>query len=204
MPQPVIVLPIVLNGCLHDPRHLCLEMQGNRLLGALDNPLQDVAAGLLIEIIRIVLDIAVADDLGIEGNDDQSPPDPVVIGADLGKMVRVEDQRVRRCKGKGSLVFLFREDLIRRADLLDHRGIEPHALLHLGGNDKTLSLQLCHLRLHISLAVHGQRLCGQLPAVGSKHPGDRVPEGRLAVGTTAIGDDQMLLIDLANRSHADY
>ena len=112
MPQPVIIFPVVLNGCFHDLRQIRLEMQGNRLLGSLDDPLQDVTAGLLIEIIRIILDVAVADDLCIEGNDDQSPPDAIIVGTNLRQVVRVEDQRVRRREGKRRLVLLLRKDLI--------------------------------------------------------------------------------------------
>ena len=119
MSQPVVIFPIVFNRCLHDLRQFRLEVQGNGLLGSLDDPLQNVAAGLLIEIIRIVLDIAVADDLGIEGNDDQTPPDSVVVGSDLGQMVRVEDQCMGRREGEGRFIFLLREDLIRGTELLN-------------------------------------------------------------------------------------
>ena len=103
-----------------------------------------------------------------------------------------------------SLILLLRLDLIRRAKLLHCRRIQPHAFLHLGRNDEPAAFQFCHLRLDISLAVHGQCFRRQLPGVIAQDSEDRVPESRFTVGTATIGNDHVLLIDLPDRRHSDH
>ena len=49
---------------------------------------------MVIQIIRIVLDIRIALDPGIEGDHDQPPPDTVIIGPYLRQMVGIENQRM--------------------------------------------------------------------------------------------------------------
>ena len=170
MPQPVVLFAVCVDRILYALRKPGLEPCINRLLRAFDHPLQDVAAGLLKKEIRIILDVAVTDDLRIEGDYDQPAPDTVIISPDLRKMVGIKDQRVARNECKRRLVLLFSENLIRRAKLLHHRGIEPHSFFHLGSDDQTLTLKLRHFRLHIPLVSDRQGLRRQLAAVGAKHP----------------------------------
>src|SRR5699024_1499337 len=96
-------------------RKFGLEPCINRLLRTFDHPFQYVAAGLLIKEIRIILDIAVTDDLRIEGDHDQPAPDTVIICSDLRKMIGIKDQRVARNERERRLVFLLSENLIRGA-----------------------------------------------------------------------------------------
>ena len=104
---------------------------------------------------------------------------------------------------KRVLILLLRFNRIHAAQLLHHTGIEPRAFFQLRCNDETLALQLCHLRLHISLTVHGKSLCRQLTGVIAKDSGDGIPEGRLTICTSTVGDYHMLGIYLSNSSHAD-
>ena len=103
-----------------------------------------------------------------------------------------------------SLILLFRLDLIRRAKLLHCRRIQPHTFLHLRRDDEPAAFQLRHLRLDIPLAVHGQGFRRQLPGVIAQDSEDCVPESRFTVGTSTIGNDHVLLIDLPDRRHSDH
>ena len=60
-----------------------LEMGIDSLFRPLDNPLHDGGAGLVHEVIGVVLDVAFPCDLRIERNDDKPAPDAVIVSADL-------------------------------------------------------------------------------------------------------------------------
>ena len=49
---------------------------------------------MVVQVIRIVLDIVFPGDLRIEGNHDQPSPDAIIIGTHLRQMVRVQHQRM--------------------------------------------------------------------------------------------------------------
>ncbi len=104
---------------------------------------------------------------------------------------------------KRILVLLFRFDWVYTTELLHHASIKPCAFLQLRCNDETLALQLCHLRLHISLTVHGKSLCRQLAGVIAKDSGDGIPECGLAICTTTVGNNHVLGIYLSDSSHAN-
>ena len=101
------------------------------------------------------------------------------------------------------LILLLCLDWIHATKLLHHTGIKASPFLKLRCNDETLALQLRHLRLHISLTVHGKSLCRQLTGVIAKDSGDGIPEGRLAVCSATVGNNHVLGIYLSNGSHAD-
>ena len=103
-----------------------------------------------------------------------------------------------RREAEGVLVFLFRKDIVHGTELLDGGIVQPCAFLHFGSNEQTLALDLSHLRLHIAAASEGQCVGRDIAAVQAKDTGHGVPEGRLAVATTAICDDEGFDLNLAN------
>ena len=118
-------------------------------------------------------------------------------------MVGIENQCMWRYKGKRILILLLCLNLIRRAKLLHHSGIQSHTFLHFRRNDKTFPLKLCHLRLHISLAIHGQGFRWKLSCIISKYSENGIPEGTLTIGTATISNNHVLLINLTDCSHAN-
>lgn len=105
-----------------------------------------------------------------------------------------------RLEGKRILVFLLRKDIICRAELLDGRVVEPCTFLHLGSNKKSLALNLGHFRFDVSAATNGQGICRNVTGVKTKHTGDGIPEGGLAITAITIGDDQRFHVNLTDRS----
>ena len=157
------------------------------------------------KIVAVVLDVALALDLGIERNHDKATPSAIIGRADLREMVGVKYQAVAGRKAEGVFVLFLRKDVIGGTELLDGGVVQPSAFLHLGGNEQTLTLDLRHLRLHIPAASEGQGVSGNIAAVQTKDSGDGVPEGGLAVAATAVCDDEGFNLHLANcRQAADH
>ena len=175
---------------------------GDDALGSLDDPCQDRATGLVVQVVSIVLNVRVAFDLRVEGNDDQTTPCPGINRTDLGQMVGIEHEGVAGHIGKRVLVLFLGVDLVGGAELLDRGGVQPHAFLHLGGDDESFALGLSQLRLDVPFAADRQGIGGHVAAVGTQHAGDGIPEGGLAVAAFTIGDDQRFDIDLADGGEA--
>ncbi len=142
-----------MNGISHTFRNGDLEVFIDGFSCALNNPGKNRAARMFHQIVRIIFDIRLALDLGLKGDDDESSPSAVIIGAHLGEMIGIKDKGMRRSKFEGILVFLFAGDKVGGTKLLDDGCIQPHAFLKLGSYDKPFSLQLCYFRLHISSAA---------------------------------------------------
>ena len=202
MSEPVVVLPVPGNGILYHLRLRDMVVLGDDALGSLDDPRQDRATGLVVQVVGVVLDVRVALDLCVEGDDDQPTPCPGVNGTNLGQMVGIEHEGVAGHIGKRVLVLFLGVDLVGGAELLHVGGVQPHAFLQLGGDDETFALGLSQLRLDIPLAADRQGIGGHVAAVGTQHTGDGIPEGRLAVAAFTIGDDQRFDIDLADGGEA--
>ena len=179
-----------------------MKVLADCLSRTLNDPRHDSRGCLRHEKIGIVLHIAAALDSGIEGDHDQTPPRPRIIGTHPRQVVGIKHKGVARRKGKRILIFLFRKNLIRGTHLLNHGGIQAHPFFQLGGDNQPFSLRLGKLRLHIPLTAHGQRVGRHISAVGSKHTGNGIPEGRLSVPSFPIGDDQRFQIDSAHSRHA--
>ena len=192
MGQPVVLLPVLGDCCLHYRGQSDMESHVDDALGPLDHPGEDGGASILVEVLGIVLDIAAPGDPGVERHHNEPPPSACVNSAHLGQMVGVQHQRVAGDKTEWVLVLLLRIDLIGGTHLLHRGGVQPGAFLQLGGDHQPLAFQLRHLRLDVAAVAHGQCIGGHVAAVGAKHTGQRVPEGGLAVGPAAIGDDHLL------------
>ena len=122
MGHPVVIRLVLLNGSVNTEGQLQMEIGGNGLLCALNHPLDDGGAGVLQQVLGIVLDVTFAPDLGIKGYDDQSPPDTGIHGTHLRKMVGIQHEGVRRTKFERVAVLFFCRNLIRRAELLHDGG----------------------------------------------------------------------------------
>lgn len=201
MPEPVILLAVGINGITNALRKRRLEVLINCLLRAFDDPCHDGRTGFLYQVLRIILNVCFSGNLRVERDHHKPSSDTVVICPDTRQMVGIQHQRMGRHKIKQRFVLLLRKDLVRRAKLLHHCGIEPHAFFHFGNDDEAFAFKLRHFGLHISLAVHGQSFGGQLARIISKHPEQRIPEGLLPVCTVTVRDDEMLLVDFADRCH---
>ena len=94
MGKPVILRTVLRDSFLHTFRHGNFVVKRNDLLGTLNDPRQNAFTSVLVKVLTIVFDVAVAFNLGIEGYDNQPAPDTVIGGADLREMVRVEHQRM--------------------------------------------------------------------------------------------------------------
>lgn len=184
--EPVILAAVVIDGFLHDSRNRELVAQVDDILGALDDPGKNALSGILIQVVAVVLDVTLALNLGIERDHDKATPGAIIGCTDLRQMVGVKHQAVAGRKAEGVFVLFLRKDVIGGTELLDGGIVQPSAFLHLGGNEQTLSLNLCHLRLDIPTAAEGQRVCGDVAAVKTQDSGDGVPEGGLTVAATAV------------------
>ena len=60
------------------------------LLGTLYDPAHNIRAGVLEQVIRVILDVAAAFDLCLKRDDNQSAPGTFIGGTDLWKMVCVQ------------------------------------------------------------------------------------------------------------------
>ena len=67
MGKPVILRPVLRDSFLHAFRHGDFVVKRNDLLGTLNDPCQNAFTGVLVKVLAIVLDVAVALNLGIEG-----------------------------------------------------------------------------------------------------------------------------------------
>lgn len=202
MPEPVILATVIIDGILHAGRNRDVVVSIDNLLADFDDPGEDRAASIVIEILTVILDVAAAGDLGIKRDNDQSPPDTIIGCTDARQVVGIQHQCVAGLEGKRILVLLLSKDIIGRAELFDGRIIEPCTFLHLGNNEKPLPLDLCHFRFDVSATTYGQGIRRNVPGVKTKHSGDGIPEGRLTVAAITIGDDQRLHVNLADGSKA--
>ena len=203
MSQPVIVLPVPGNGI---PDHLGLinvVVLVDHTFGAFDDPGQNRTACLVIEVIGIVLDVRFSGDFSIERDNDQPTPGTGIHGTDLGQVIGIEDERMAGHIAEGVLILFLSVDFVGGAELLHIGCVQAHTLLQLGSDDEPLSLGLGQLRFHVPFAAHCQRIGGHIATVGAEHPGDGVPEGRLAIASLAVSDNQGLNVDLANSSKTD-
>ena len=97
-PKPVVVLPVCLHRILHALRRVGFEVLRDCFLRPFDDPCQDGGACVLKKIIRIVLDIRIPHDMGIEGNHNQPAPDAVIVRADLRQVVGIQHQCIPSLK----------------------------------------------------------------------------------------------------------
>ena len=68
MPEPVILATVIIDGILHAGRNRDVVVSIDNLLAAFDDPGEDRAASIVIEILTVILDVATAGDLGIKRN----------------------------------------------------------------------------------------------------------------------------------------
>ena len=101
-------------------------------------------------------------------------------------MIGVKHQRVAGLEGERVLVLLFREHVVRGAELFDGGVVESGTFLHLSCNKKPFAFDLRHFRLDVSAASDGERICRNVTGVKTEHSGDSIPEGGLAVATIAV------------------
>ena len=76
--EPVVLAAVIVNGFLDAAGDRDFVIQVYDFLCALDHPGQNTFACVLLEAIAIVLDVALALNLCIEGDDDQSAPSAVI------------------------------------------------------------------------------------------------------------------------------
>ena len=103
-------------------------------------------------------------------------------------------------EGERVLVFLFCEDIIGGAELLDGGIVQTSTFLHLGSNEESFTLDLSHFRFDVSAASDGERICRNVTGVKTEHSGDGIPEGGLTIAPITVGNDECLHIDLADSS----
>ena len=70
--EPVILAAVVIDGFLHGSRNRELVAQVDDLLGTFDDPGKNALSGVLVKVVTVVLDIALAFNLGIERDNDQT------------------------------------------------------------------------------------------------------------------------------------
>ena len=90
MTEPIIHAAILSNSVRHHLRRLDLELTLDNLFGTFDNPAHNCRPRIVVQVIRIILDVILPGDLRIEGNHDQPSPDTVIISPHLRQMVRVK------------------------------------------------------------------------------------------------------------------
>ena len=103
-----------------------------------------------------------------------------------------------RLEGKWVFILLFREHIVRGAELLDRGIIKACAFLHFRSDQQALSLDLGHFGLDVPAAADCQGISRDISAVETQHAGDGIPEGGLAVSAIAVGNNECFHIDLPN------
>ena len=170
----------------------------NNLLCTLNHPGENRTAGLLKQIVGIVLDIRTALDLGTKWNHDESSPGTLINCTDLWQMVGIKHQRMGRNIGERVFVFLLCIDFIRGAKLLNIGCVESHAFLQFSSNEQSFAFGLGKFRLNISAASDRQHIGRDIATVGTKDSRHHIPEGTLAVSAFTVSNDKCLHIDLAH------
>ena len=150
---------------------------------------------MIQKVLGVVLDVGLATDLGIKGNDNQATPDAGIHSADARQMVRIQYQRMRRAELERVAVLFFGRDFICGAELLHDGSREPSPLFEFRGDQKPLPFDLGQFGTDIPLAADGEGICRNGAGIVSESSGNGVPEGGLAVGAVAIGNNQGLLIN---------
>ena len=97
-----------------------MEVCLDGFLRSIDDPGHNVGTGILVKVIRIVLDVGFSGDLGIERNNDQTPPDTIIVCTDLRQVVGIQHQGMGRNKVERVLILLLRLDFIGGTKLLYH------------------------------------------------------------------------------------
>jgi hypothetical protein len=197
MSEPVVLAAVFLDGLRHAVRDRNLVAQRDDLFGTFDDPCQNAFSGIFIQVLAVILDVALALILALNGITMSLRQIPS-SDADARQMVGVQHQRVAGLEGERVFVLLLREHIIRGAELLDGGIVEPCTFLHFGSDQKALALDLRHFRLDVPAAADGQGICGDVAAVKPQHTGDGIPEGGLAVSPIAVGNDEGLHINLAD------
>lgn len=200
MPEPVILASVFVDCLLHTGGQRNLVILLDDLFGTLDNPRENAVTGIGIQVLTVILDVALALNLGIERDDDKATPDAIVGCADAGQMVGVQHKGVAGLEGERVFVLFLRKNVISGAELLDGGIIQTGTFLHLSSNQKTLALDLSHFRLDVSAAADRQGICGDVATVQTQHAGDDIPKGGLTVPTIAVGNDECLDVNLADSS----
>ena len=76
--QPVILAAVFVDGLLYALRYRDPVFQLNDLLRTLDDPGEYALASVVIQVLAVILDVALAGDLGAERDHDQPAPDTVI------------------------------------------------------------------------------------------------------------------------------
>lgn len=72
--EPVVLAPVFVDGRLYAGRDRNLVVQVDDLFGTLDDPRQYAFPSIVIEVLAVVLDVALAGNLGVERDDDEPTP----------------------------------------------------------------------------------------------------------------------------------
>ena len=78
MTEPIVLAPILVDSRLHAGRDRNLVVQVDDLFGTLDDPRQNALSGIVVEVFAVVLDVALAGNLGVERDDDEPAPDTII------------------------------------------------------------------------------------------------------------------------------
>ena len=178
-------------------RNSQLEIAFNNLFRSLDYPRQRRTACFFSKVVRVIFDVRIALDFGIERYNYKPAPCTLVICSDPRKMICVQHKRVRGSISERIAVLLFCGNLIGGTQLLYHRGVKPHTLFQFCGDNKSFPLKFSHLGLDISLTANREGVGGYTAAVRTKNPRYRVPKRTLTVATLTVGNNQRFHVDLA-------
>ena len=157
-----------------------------------DYPRKNAFSGVVVKIVSEIFNVVFAFDFGIERNDDQPAPDPVIRGRDSRQVVGIQNERVTRGKAERIFVFLLGKNVIGGAELFDRGVVKPCAFLHFCRNQKPFALGFCHFRLDIPSAANGQGVSGDVSAVKPQNLSNGVPKGGFPVAAAAVCDDERL------------
>ena len=125
MTEPVVLPLIGVNGILHTLREWNFVVDIDDFFRAFDNPCKDALARIGEQVLSVVFNIAVALNLGVERNDNQSTPDTGIGSAYLRQMVGVQNEGMARRKAERVFVLFLRKDIVRGAELLDDGVVYP-------------------------------------------------------------------------------
>ena len=78
MTEPVVLASIFVDGRLHADRDRNLVIEVDDFFGTFDDPRQNALSGIVVEILAVVLDVALAGNLGVERDNDEPAPDTVI------------------------------------------------------------------------------------------------------------------------------
>ena len=99
----------------HHQRLGNLVVLGNDPDRAFDDPAQDCSAALLVEVVGVVLDVAVALNDRVKRDHNKPSPCTGIQSADLRQVIGIEHQRVGGYVGERVLVLLLGVDFVSGA-----------------------------------------------------------------------------------------